>query len=138
MSYSLYLLFWYRPLNLFVYMRTSKRECATRERKNIRILRVLLITLTFLISSSKSVCLHAPVKERTCNKRIKTLVYYVSYLLHLLFWYRPLNLFVYMRTSKRECRGIRFSLLKSKQDWEFFWLRFWNLRYFFVSYVKIS
>ena len=23
------------------------------------------------------------------------------------------------------------------QDWEFFWLRFWNLRYFFVSYVKI-
>ncbi len=28
-------------------------------------------------------------------------------------------------------------LLKGTQDWEFFWLRFWNLRYFFVSYVKI-
>jgi hypothetical protein len=27
--------------------------------------------------------------------------------------------------------------LKGTQDWEFFWLRFWNLRYFFVSYVKI-
>ena len=26
---------------------------------------------------------------------------------------------------------------KGTQDWEFFWLRFWNLPYFFVSYVKI-
>ncbi len=26
---------------------------------------------------------------------------------------------------------------KGTQDWEFFWLRFWNLRYFFVSYGKI-
>ncbi len=26
---------------------------------------------------------------------------------------------------------------KGTQDWEFFWLRFCNLRYFFVSYVKI-
>ncbi len=26
---------------------------------------------------------------------------------------------------------------KGTQDWEFFWLRFWNLRYFFVSYFKI-
>ncbi len=26
---------------------------------------------------------------------------------------------------------------KGTQDWEFFWLRFWNLRYFFVSYIKI-
>ncbi len=25
--------------------------------------------------------------------------------------------------------------LKGTQDWEFFWLRFWNLRYFFVSYA---
>jgi hypothetical protein len=29
------------------------------------------------------------------------------------------------------------SYVKGTQDWEFFWLRFWNLRYFFVSYVKI-
>ena len=29
------------------------------------------------------------------------------------------------------------NVLKGTQDWEFFWLRFWNLRYFFVSYVKI-
>ncbi len=28
-------------------------------------------------------------------------------------------------------------MFKGTQDWEFFWLRFWNLRYFFVSYVKI-
>jgi hypothetical protein len=27
--------------------------------------------------------------------------------------------------------------IKGTQDWEFFWLRFWNLLYFFVSYVKI-
>ncbi len=26
-------------------------------------------------------------------------------------------------------------LFKGTQDWEFFWLRFWNLRYFFVSYA---
>ncbi len=29
------------------------------------------------------------------------------------------------------------SAFKGTQDWEFFWLRFWNLRYFFVSCVKI-
>jgi hypothetical protein len=28
--------------------------------------------------------------------------------------------------------------LKGTQDWDFFWLRFWNLYYFFISYVKIS
>ena len=27
--------------------------------------------------------------------------------------------------------------VKGTQDWEFFWLRFWNLPYFFDSYVKI-
>jgi|LakMenE18May11ns_1017448.scaffolds.fasta_scaffold9429400_1 hypothetical protein len=26
---------------------------------------------------------------------------------------------------------------KGTQDWDFFWLRFWNLQYFFVSYVNI-
>ncbi len=29
------------------------------------------------------------------------------------------------------------SNLKGTQDWDFFWLRFWNLYYFFISYVKI-
>ncbi len=29
------------------------------------------------------------------------------------------------------------SIFKGTQDWEFCWRRFWNLRYFFVSYVKI-
>ncbi len=28
-------------------------------------------------------------------------------------------------------------LFKGTQDWDFFWLRFWNLYYFFISYVKI-
>ncbi len=28
--------------------------------------------------------------------------------------------------------------IKGTQNWDFFWLRFWNLYYFFVSYVKIS
>jgi hypothetical protein len=27
---------------------------------------------------------------------------------------------------------------KGTQDWNFSWLRFWNLYYFFVSYVKIE
>ena len=30
-----------------------------------------------------------------------------------------------------------FKALKGTQNWEFFCLRFWNLHYFFVSYVKI-
>ncbi len=34
-------------------------------------------------------------------------------------------------------RSVVISGFKGTQDWEFFWLRFWNLRYFFVSYVKI-
>ncbi len=29
----------------------------------------------------------------------------------------------------------RRRIFKGTQDWEFFWLRFWNLRYFFVSYA---
>ncbi len=43
--------------------------------------------------------------------------------------------------SYSTCFIIRFCilywLLKGTQDWDFFWLRFWNLYYFFVSYVKI-
>ena len=35
--------------------------------------------------------------------------------------------------SHKDIRG----WLKGTQDGEFFWLRFWNLRYFFDSYVKI-
>ena len=27
--------------------------------------------------------------------------------------------------------------IKGTQDWDFFLLRFWNLHYFFVTYVKI-
>ena len=30
-----------------------------------------------------------------------------------------------------------FKDIKGTLDWDFFWLRFWNLRYFFDSYVKI-
>jgi hypothetical protein len=30
-----------------------------------------------------------------------------------------------------------FPQFKGIQDWDFFWLRFWNLYYFFISYVKI-
>jgi hypothetical protein len=33
--------------------------------------------------------------------------------------------------------SVKSHYLKGTQDWEFFWLRFWNLPYFFVSYVKI-
>ncbi len=32
---------------------------------------------------------------------------------------------------------LTLSSLKGTQDWKFVWLRFWNLRFFFVSYVKI-
>ncbi len=40
-------------------------------------------------------------------------------------------------TCRSEKRIWWNQLLKGTQDWELFWLRFWNLRYFFVSYVKI-
>ncbi len=100
--------FWYCVDNFYpwkdiVAKKLSKLRSIAELRAFYGILRVLFITLTFFISSSKSVCLHAHVKERMSNKRKKTLVYYVSYSLHLLFWYSPLNLFVYMRPSKREC-----------------------------------
>ncbi len=39
--------------------------------------------------------------------------------------------------SQSTCRVSTQMTVKGTQDWEFFWLRFWNLRYFFVSYVKI-
>ncbi len=32
---------------------------------------------------------------------------------------------------------VTYMHIKGTQDWEFFWLRFWNLCYFFVSNVKI-
>ncbi len=60
---------------------------------------------------------------------------------------------MYLKTSAIVCEVIKvrmvlhltprffgwaiFKELKGTQDWEFFWLRFWNLRYFFDSYVKI-
>jgi hypothetical protein len=71
-----------------------------------------------------------------------------------IFWLKPLHL-----TRWRSCRVILYRTLhlgvsflegglsaggnsiwycvKGTQDWEFFWLRFWNLRYFFDSHVKI-
>ncbi len=93
------------------------RMCNKRK-KTISILCILFIPgiFSFLISSSKSVCLHAHVKERMCNKRKKALVSYVSYSLPLLFWYRPLNLFVYMRTSKKNAaESVSHSLKKSSR-----------------------
>jgi len=61
------------------------RMCNKRKKTLVYYTYVLfIIFLLFLISSSKSVCLHAHVKERMCNKRKKTLVYSVSYSLHLL------------------------------------------------------
>ncbi len=41
------------------------------------------------------------------------------------------------RVNPTQQSAWRAAELKGTQDWEFFWLRFWNLRYFFVSYVKI-
>jgi hypothetical protein len=40
--------------------------------------------------------------------------------------------------KKRAEKGLNFvKTFKGTKDWDFFWLRFWNLYYFFVSYVKI-
>ncbi len=38
----------------------------------------------------------------------------------------------YVEERKKSLKSLCF---KGTQDWEFFWLRFWNLRYFFDSYV---
>jgi hypothetical protein len=42
-------------------------------------------------------------------------------------WTRPLE-------SQQPFLQSRSYLLNGTQDWEFFWHRFWNLRYFFVIY----
>ncbi len=61
------------------------------------------------------------------------------FLILLIFW----NLYnksgshtMIWRTRISQGRSGRSSL-KGTQDWEFFWLRFWNLYYILVSYVKI-
>jgi hypothetical protein len=49
-----------------------------------------------------------------------------------------LFIFIFIRSGKgHQFGGRRFIDVKGTQDWDFFWLRFWNLYYFFVSYVKI-
>ncbi len=45
---------------------------------------------------------------------------------------RRMQSLVYCTARKNSCQR-----LKGTQDWDFFWLRFWNLHYFFISYVKI-
>jgi hypothetical protein len=52
-------------------------------------------------------------------------------LLLLLFSFRALSYCAYFHSAHPP------TTLKGTQDWEFFWLLFWNLHYFFVSYVKI-
>ena len=41
---------------------------------------------------------------------------------------------IYIKMYKQH---VQTAPLKGTQDWDFFWLRFWNLYYFFISYVKI-
>jgi hypothetical protein len=36
-----------------------------------------------------------------------------------------------------ELNTLSWNNIKGTQDWDLFWLRFWNLYYFFISYVKI-
>ncbi len=45
----------------------------------------------------------------------------------------------YLKKSTKSCWTIRSkeTWVKGTQDWDFFWLRFWNLYYFFINYVKI-
>jgi hypothetical protein len=40
-------------------------------------------------------------------------------------------------TNESSIRWLYYFCLKGTQGWDFFWLRFWNLYYFFISYVKI-
>ncbi len=47
---------------------------------------------------------------------------------------KHMGLFVTLFSYSTPCR---FGGLKGTQDWDIFWLRFWNLYYFFISYVKI-
>ncbi len=39
--------------------------------------------------------------------------------------------------GKKRWPSCLWNWLKGTQDWDFFWLHFWNLYYFFISYVKI-
>ncbi len=51
----------------------------------------------------------------------------------------PVWIEIHIKTSDIEpfCNLLTDVNIKGTQEWEFFWLRFWNLRYFFVSYVQI-
>ncbi len=80
----------------------------------------LLLCTAFIFICSSAVCLKPRLLCILC-------IFFSSFAVFVgnLFW--SLTLFC---SFSAVC-------LKGTQDWEFFWLRFWNLRYFFVSYVKI-
>ncbi len=59
---------------------------------------------------------------------------YLFYCLHALIFHDNLPQKAISPLSGKFCPQM---VLKGTQDWDFFWLRFWNLCYFFISYVKI-
>jgi len=55
-----------------------------------------------------------------------------------LFMYKPSLSITYNNNSLwKRVKFLESTHIKGTQEWEFFWLRFWILYYFFVSYVKI-
>ncbi len=79
------------------------------------------------------VVLFMPVQEvlfcNSCSSRLNT-----KYFLH----HRSLFQFISPHRPASWAAVVQGRLsLKGTQDWEFFWLRFWNLYHFFISYVKI-
>ncbi len=72
--------------------------------------------------------------------------------INLYFWISPRFFVKIWKMAPREYSGVRGKPIheknlkskiscqtpfKGRQDWDFFWLRFWNLYYFFISFVKI-
>jgi hypothetical protein len=53
------------------------------------------------------------------------------------FWGAPNLRLLHTAKSIFIAVNVSFCWLKGTQDWDFFWLRFWNLYYFFIIYVKI-
>jgi hypothetical protein len=80
-----------------------------------------LHSIVFLAKTKTWVAFFANLECKRSKRKIKKIQKYKLIFLSISFNFHfiPINRF------------------KGTQDWDFFWLRFWNLYYFFLSYVKI-
>ncbi len=101
--------------NLFV-------PIAQQRRQSCRIVRLLMCVSDFAL--------------HTAPNKFMTLLQMYLILRYVIFLSHTLNAVHYVSKQNADPRFWNDNL-KGTQDWDFSWLRFWNLYYFFISYVKI-